>query len=95
MSNKHAFVADLKGRLDKLDDDLSQLEAKVQHAKAEAKTAYQEKLSLLRKKRDQARQKYTELQGAGENAWEHLKHGADDAWSSLKAALDKAKSEFK
>jgi len=95
MSNKHAFVTDFKARLDKLDNELSQLEAKAQQAKADAQAKYQEQLSALRTKRDQAKQKYTELQGAGENAWEHLKHGTEEAWSALKAELDKARAEFK
>ena len=95
MSNKHAFVTDLKARLDKLDGELSHLEAKAQQAKADTKGAYEAKIAMLREKRDQAKQKYSELQSASESAWEHLKHGAEDAWSSLKAALEKAKSEFK
>lgn len=95
MENKHAFVTDLKARLDKLDNELGQLEARAQQAKADTQARYQEQLMSLRSKRDQAKQKYTELQGAGENAWEHLKLGAEEAWSALKAALDKARSEFK
>ena len=95
MSNKHAFVTDLKARLDKLGSELTNLEAKAQQAKADTKSAYEAKLAMLRQQRDQAKQKYSELQSASENAWEHLKQGAEGAWSSLKAALDKAKSEFK
>ena len=95
MSSKHAFVDDLKARLDKLDNDLSQLEARAQQAKAEARTAYEAKLAMLRAQRDQAKQKYNELRAAGDQAWEHLKQGADDAWADLKSALDKARSEFR
>jgi chromosome segregation ATPase len=95
MNSKHAFVEDLKARLDKLDTELSQLEVKAQQAKAEGRAAYEVKLSMLRQKRAEAKQKYTELHAAGENAWEHLKHGAEEAWASLRTALDKARSEFK
>jgi peptidoglycan hydrolase CwlO-like protein len=64
MDNKHASVTDLKARLDKLDNELGQREAKTQQAKADAQSKHQARLSLLRQKRNAARQKYNELQGS-------------------------------
>jgi len=94
MTSKHAFVEDLKARLDKLDNELSQLEAKAQLARADARVQAEAKLAQVRQMRDQAKQKASELQAASDNAWEHLKQGAEDAWKILKDAFEKAKSEF-
>jgi cell division septum initiation protein DivIVA len=95
MNNKHAFVTDLKTRLDKLDAELSELEARARQAGADARAAYEARLAMIRQKRQEAKQKYDVLHAAGENAWEHLKQGAEEAWTSLKVAVDKARSEFR
>lgn len=56
MNSKHAFAEDLKTRLDKLDNELSQLETRAQQAKADVRNAYEAKLAMLRQKREQAKQ---------------------------------------
>ncbi len=59
-------MSGLKARLDNLDGELSLLETRVKQAKADSLGAYE------------AKQNHSELQSAGENAWEHLKRGAEE-----------------
>jgi len=50
MCNKHAFVANIMTRLDRLYSGLNQLEASAQLARAEAQDAYQARMADLRQK---------------------------------------------
>ncbi|BBL72552.1 hypothetical protein [Methylogaea oryzae] len=95
MSSKHAFVEQLKSRLDEWDDDLAQLEAQMHEAEEELKIAFEERLALLRQQRGEAAAKLEHLQQAADEAWEDLKEGAESAWVSIRAAIDKARQEFK
>ena len=94
MSKKHAYVKELKAQLDAWNAELDQFEAKARKAEANAKIRYQQRVEELRRMRDAAKLRLTEIQGASEDAWEDLREGVQSAWSSLKESFQEAKSEF-
>ena len=94
MSKRHAYVKKLKAQLDVWNAELDQFEAKAMKAEADAKIRYQRRVEELRRIRDAANLRLTEIQGASEDAWEDLKEGAHSAWNSLKESFREAKSEF-
>ena len=95
MTTRHEYIEKLKNKLDEWDADIDALEEKAEHAKADLKFEYEDQLATLRRQRDDARLKLSEIKNASEGAWEDLKEGADEAWDSLKEAINKALSHFK
>lgn len=71
------------------------LEAKSQHATADAKKKFEEERENLRKLRKEMQEKIIDLEVAGENAWYDVKDGAEDAWKALSEGFKKAISHFK
>lgn len=94
MSRKDEFVAKLKAQLDEWSAEIDELEVKAHLAKAEARDEYQEQLSMLKARRDEAKGKIAEIQGAAEDAWEELKKGGEDAWDTIRKALAEARKKF-
>ena len=93
--SRDAYVEKLKARIDGWNAQFDQWEAKAREAKADAKIAYESHLAELRRKRDTARGKLSEIQGAGEGAWEALRDGAENALKELKEGIDKATARFR
>lgn len=95
MTTRHEYIEKFKEKLDEWDDDIDELEAKAQIAKADLKYEYEDQMTSLRLKRDLAKLKMSEIKDASEDAWEDLKEGTDEAWHNLKEALEKAWSHYK
>lgn len=95
MSKREEYVAKMHAKLDHWNDEIEQMVAKADAAKAEADAEYRERIGELRAKRDQARAKLESLQNAGEGAWEDLKAGVEMAWDAIGEAVDSAKARFK
>jgi len=91
MKNRDDYVKNLKSKLDQWNADLDTLEDKARGAAEDAKAAYRGRIDDARKRRDEARQKLTEIESAGEDAWEELKKGTEDAWDRLADGVKKAK----
>ena len=94
MSKRDEYVDKMKKQLDEWNTKLAALETKASQAKDEAKVKYGEEMAVIVKKRNEAKSRLSELQGASEEAWEELKAGMDQAWSSLKDAFEKARGKF-
>jgi phosphoenolpyruvate synthase/pyruvate phosphate dikinase len=92
--NKDTYVEKLKARLDEWNADLDKLHAKAREATADQKLQFEKQMESVRARKDEVKQKLSEIQSAGENAWEQVKEGTDDAWNRLKEAVSKAKSEL-
>lgn len=95
MSMKDAYVQKLQAQLDAWNAEIDKLKAKADSEEADAKIKYYEQIDNLRKEQLDAQEKLTELQKAGETAWEDLKAGVESAWDSLENAMKKAASRFK
>ena len=93
-AKRDAYVEKLKAQLDEWNADIDKLAAKAAQGEAKAKTEYQNQLDDLRTQRDDARDKLSAMQQAGEGAWEDLKEGLENSWAIMKMSFGKAKSEF-
>ena len=98
MGAKEDVIVNLKKQYDELNYKWSiernKLEAKAQHATADARKLYEEKVSQLREKRDELKEKIKDLEEDTEGAWGEIKEGADQAWSAMQEAFKKARSHF-
>jgi hypothetical protein len=98
MGAKEDFLSKLKGQFDDLNYKWSierdRLEAKSQHATADARKLYEEKVALLRQKRDEVKERIKDLEEDTGGAWSEIKEGADKAWGAMQDAFKKARSHF-
>ena len=92
---KEAYEKKLRARLDEWSAEIDKLKAKADGAEADAQIAYQKHIDELRAMRDDAAVRLTELEKAGDDAWEDLKAGAENAWDSLASAMKSATSRFR
>jgi len=95
MTARDDYVKKLKEQLDRWNTDISKLEARAKQPLVGMKDAYEKQLQDLRKRRDAMQQKMTEIQKAGDQAWDHLREGADKAWKAMEESFKNAWSVFK
>jgi uncharacterized protein HemX len=91
---KEQFERALNMKLERLDEEIREVQAKVTNLTAAAKAEWTEKMADLAAKRQAAETKLDEVRKSTEGAWEHLREGADRAWEELEQAVLKAKKEF-
>ena len=72
MTKRDAYVAKMKLQLDELNAKISELEAKAQEAKEDARAKYKEEVSKLRHQSKHADAKHDDLKAAGEETWETM-----------------------
>ncbi|MBW2192613.1 MAG: hypothetical protein JRF27_02390 [Deltaproteobacteria bacterium] len=97
--DKEEILKKLKKQYDDLNYKWSiernKLEAKSQHAAADAIQKFEEERENLRRMRKEMKEKIIDLEVAGENAWDDVRDGAEEAYKSLSEAFKKASSHFK
>ncbi len=93
-TKRDAYVQQMKARMDEWNAEIDKLKAKADQAKAGSKIEYQRQIEDLREKRNKFQHRITEIEQAGEGAWEDLKQGVENSWEALKLSLSKAKSRF-
>ena len=89
-----AFHEQMKTRLAEYNDDIDQLQEKVEALGGDAKTRAEQQMTELRQKRDDVSEKLQELSSSGGNAWEQLKSGIDAAMEDLGNTYKKVVAEF-
>jgi len=98
METKDLYLKKMKAKFDELNYkwnlERNKLEAKAQHAKAEVKKKFDEKLKALHEQREKMSQRLDQIDNASEEAWKDIKEGADSAWKSLNEAIKRARSHF-
>jgi predicted nucleic acid-binding Zn-ribbon protein len=95
MTARDAYVRKLKEQLDHWNTELSKLETKAKQPLAGMKDSYEKHLKELRGRRNVVQQQMTEIQKAGDHAWDQLREGADKAWKAMDESFKKAWSVFK
>ena len=95
MSIRDEYVEKMKAQLDQWNAELQKLEAKTAEAQADAKIKMERELAELRQRRDEAQQKFLELQKASDEAWQDMMQGAERMWTAMNEAVHKAWSRFK
>jgi hypothetical protein len=94
MKTRSEYIEQLKQNLDQWNTDLAAWEAKARLARTDVRIEYEMQLEALRKHRDDAATKLSELQASGEEAWQSLAEGADAAWAVMRGAFEKAAAHF-
>jgi cell division septum initiation protein DivIVA len=89
-----AFHEQMKTRLAKYNDDIDQLQSKVESLEGDAKGKAEQQLAALRQKRDEVSEKLKELSSDSGKAWEQVKAGIEAAMDDLGNAYKKAVAEF-
>ncbi|MGH7969363.1 MAG: hypothetical protein ACREIC_11615 [Limisphaerales bacterium] len=95
MTSRDIYVKKLKAQLDLWNAEISKLEAKTKQPVSGMKESYEKQLKVLRDQRNAMQQKATEIQKAGDQAWDHLRLGADKAWKAMEESVKIAWSVFK
>lgn len=94
MATRDEYVRKMHDLLDKGSAEIDALEAKAEHAEAEARDAYHKQIAILRARQEEARAKLESLRNAGEGAWQDLRAGVEMAWESIGEAIESARSRF-
>jgi uncharacterized coiled-coil DUF342 family protein len=94
MEDKKSFLQKLSEQLQELDTELDELKVKAHLAKADARDELQKQMEELRVKRDEAQIKLKELQGVGDEAWDEIKAGVEKSWGELRGAFKSALAKF-
>ncbi|MBK1724174.1 hypothetical protein [Thiocystis violacea] len=94
MSEREAYVDQMKTKLDQLNAEIGVLEAKAKVAGADANVKYDEYLSTLKEKQAAASARLEELRESSGDAWQDIRDGASQAADALGEALKSAKSKF-
>ena len=96
---KDEFIEQMKEKYDELNyrwsRERDKFEADMQHESADAKKNYEEARGEFRQFRKEMSEKISELEEAGDSAWDDLKDGAENAWDVMSKAFAKASSHFK
>ena len=95
MELQNAYRQKMAAQLKEWGAQINLLEAKVEHAGADARIKGSEQLDSLRAKQRMASATMEELEKAGSEAWGQVKEGADKVWADLKAGVADAHDRFK
>lgn len=96
MSLKDAYIEKLQLQLQKAEAEIARLDRELQAKQADAKISQsiENKLALLRDKRDQLNKKMHELNNSASASFEELKQGIENAYDELAATIKKAADKF-
>lgn len=95
MKDRDEWVEKAKTKLDEWNEELDELEARARVARAEQKARYQRLLANLREYRDRLRDRISEIEEAGDTAWDDLKEGAERGRNALQKGFHAAAKEFR
>lgn len=95
-NEKQKYVEKRKAQIEKWNDEIEDLDAKITVANADAKAKIEHKahVAALRQQRDEARAKLTEIEEADNDRWEDLKDGMENIWTNIKDGFEKVKAKF-
>lgn len=95
MTTRKEYIEKTKTKLDKLDTELSKLEARADAAKGNLKKELDGEVNDIKQSKLYLEAKMHELRSAGDAAWEDLKAGAELAWQSLSDSVESATQRFR
>ncbi len=95
MSKRDAYIEKMKDQLDELNSKMSELEAKAQEAKDDARAKYKEEMKKLSKQSKLAVAKLEEIKSAGEDTWESMVTEMEKVRDAFKHSFNYFKSQLK
>lgn len=94
MSKRDAYIEKMKDQLDDLNAKMSELEAKAQEAKDDARAKYKEEMKKLSKQSKLAIAKLDEIKSAGEDTWESMVTEMEKVRDAFKHSFNYFKSQL-
>jgi len=94
MSKRDAYIEKMKEQLDDLNSKMSELEAKAQEAKDDARAKYKEEMKKLSKQSRLAVAKLDEIKSAGEDTWESMVTEMEKVRDAFKHSFNYFKSQL-
>ena len=94
MSKRDAYIEKMKEQLDDLNSKMSELEAKAQEAKDDARAKYKEEMKKLSKQSKLAVAKLDEIKSAGEDTWESMVTEMEKVRDAFKHSFNYFKSQL-
>lgn len=91
---KEEFERSLNMKLERLDEEFREIQAKVSNLTEAATAEWTEKMADVAAKRRATAAKLDEVRKSAEGVWEHMREEADRAWQELEQAVQKARKEF-
>jgi hypothetical protein len=85
LPDRKAFEIKLGVQLAQLDSEIGRIQAKVQHAGADALVRIHRVLDTLQRRHDAAAHHLRALEAASDEAWGGVKTGSDQAWLEIRA----------
>ena len=95
MSKRDAYIEKMKDQLDELNAKMSEVEAKAQEAKDDARAKYKEEMKKLSKQSKLAVAKLEEIKSAGEDTWESMVTEMEKVRDAFKHSFNYFKSQLK
>jgi chromosome segregation ATPase len=90
MTDRDSFAEKLKTKIDEWNSEIAQVENRLEGASEHARIETEEKLAELRRYRDEARAKLSEIQEQSENQWQETRSRAESAWTALSDGFSRA-----
>ncbi len=94
MTTQEAYVEKVKSKIDQWNAEIEKFQAKARGAAADARIEYEEQVAELKDRRDTLREKISDLETAGEQAWDDLQEGTEEALGRVEAAFARARERF-
>ncbi|MGD8993187.1 MAG: hypothetical protein PVI00_17145 [Desulfobacterales bacterium] len=95
MKAKEAYVQKLHAKIDEWNADIDKLVAKADQLEASSRIEYEKQIEALKNKRNEIKEKISELNRSGEGALEDLKGGIDLALEAMNEAIKSATARFR
>lgn len=90
MDNRDAFVAKLKAKLDEWNADIDKMDAQAREAKADRQIEINNRITELRRRRDEADERLMRLQQSSGDGWEDMRQDLEDTWDRITSAFSQA-----
>ena len=90
MTTRELYAMKLKSKLDEWNAEIDRLEMQKENIRAELRSEYEHQLAELRAERDKIAEKMSNLQNAGDSAFDEVKSGFDRAWKELDESVRRA-----
>ncbi len=94
MERRKEFINEIHKKIDEINEELINIEAKIKKVGKDAKNNYSYEISELKKQKELAEETVTKLSNVSEAAAEDIFQGAEKAFNDLKNAFVNATSRF-
>jgi chromosome segregation ATPase len=95
MTTRDLYLMKLQTKLEDWNTEIDRLQERSQDVRADLRSEYEDQLAMLRAERDKIANRMTNLQQAGDSAFDEVKAGFDKAWRELDESVHRAAQRVK